>query len=94
MVSDGNPVAVGTGEKSTTTGAAYVFERNQGGAENWGDSRELSASNAQVVADVGASVGISGDTSVVGARGNTAGGSGGACVDESNQGVEGVGGEG
>lgn len=56
---------------TTNCGAAYVFERNLGGTDNWGESMKLVSS---VVADdvsdgvqFGQSVAISGDTIVVGA---------------------------
>src|SRR4029077_159562 len=43
---DGDTVAIGAGLKNSSTGAAYIFERNQGGAENWGQVKELTASDA------------------------------------------------
>jgi len=39
-------VVVGAWLKNSNTGAAYIFERNQGGAENWGQVRKLTASDA------------------------------------------------
>ncbi len=73
-------------------GSAYVFERNQGGLNNWGEVKKLTASDA-VAGDpldiaFGRSVAISGDTVVVGARGNHDAGtlSGSAYVFERNQG--------
>ena len=56
-------------------GAAYVFQRDQGGADNWGEVTKLLASNAQAGDLFGWSVAISGDTAVVGAFGEDAGGS-------------------
>ena len=56
-------------------GAAYVFERNQGGADNWGEVKKLTASDAQDFDQFGMSVAVSGDTAVVGAGGEDAGGS-------------------
>ena len=47
-------------------GAAYVFERNKGGAGNWGEVKKLMASDAQVQDQFGGSVAISGDTAIVG----------------------------
>ena len=48
-------------------GAAYVFQRNQGGADNWGEVKKLTASDAQASDRFGHSVAVSGDTAVVGA---------------------------
>ncbi len=52
----------------TDRGAAYVFDRNQGGADNWGEVTKLTASDAADMDQFGFSVGISGDNVVVGAR--------------------------
>ena len=56
-------------------GAAYVFERDQGGADNWGEVTKLTASDAQADDQFGWSVAVSGDTAVVGAYQEDAGGS-------------------
>jgi hypothetical protein len=52
---------------SSNSGAAYVFERNEGGADSWGQANKLVASDAQTNDHFGNSVAISGDTLVVGA---------------------------
>ena len=49
------------------TGAAYVFGRNQGGADNWGEVTKLASSERQANDRFGASVAVSGNTAVVGA---------------------------
>jgi hypothetical protein len=49
------------------TGAAYVFERNQGGANNWGEVTKLTASDAGQNDRLGSAVTIDGDTLVVAA---------------------------
>ena len=69
-------------------GAAYVFKREEGGADNWGEVTKLTASDAQDFAGFGSGVAISGDTVVVGARGDSAGGSfaGAAYVFQRSQG--------
>jgi hypothetical protein len=86
----GDTVVVGAYLKNSGTGAAYVFERNQGGANNWGEVQELAASDAAANDQFGASVSISGDTVVVGAyqKTNSAGvfRAGAAYVFERNQG--------
>ncbi len=63
--SDGGPDA----------GAAYVFQRDQGGVDNWGEVKKLTASDAQATDWFGISVAVSGDTAVVGACCEDAGGS-------------------
>ena len=45
-----------------------MFERNRGGADNWGEVIILRASDAQACDCFGGSVSISGDTLVVGAK--------------------------
>ncbi len=69
-------------------GAAYVFVRNQGGADNWGQVRKLTASDAQASDYFGYRMSISGDVLVIGAYGEDSGGSdaGAAYVFERNQG--------
>ena len=47
-------------------GAAYVFKRDQGGQDNWGDVSKLTASDATERGGFGSSVAVSGDTAVVG----------------------------
>ena len=69
-------------------GAVYIFERDEGGTNNWGEVTKLTASDAQANDGFGASVAISGDAAIVGARWEDAGGSsaGAAYVFERNQG--------
>jgi hypothetical protein len=50
-----------------TSGAAYVFERNQGGLGNWGQVKKLTASDAAELDELGWAVAVSGDTLVVAA---------------------------
>ena len=51
----------------TFAGAAYVFERGEGGADNWGQVEKLTASDPETLDQFGVSVAVSGDTAVVGA---------------------------
>ena len=51
----------------TKAGAAYVFQRSEGGLDNWGEVKKLTASDAQPGDAFGMTVAISGDTAVVGA---------------------------
>jgi hypothetical protein len=53
----------------TSRGAAYVFNRNQGGADNWGQVTKLSASNPENAAYFGSSVAVRSDFALVGACG-------------------------
>ncbi|HNT25348.1 MAG TPA: Ig-like domain-containing protein [Anaerolineales bacterium] len=59
----------GPGDPIQGAGAAYVFQRNQGGAEAWGQVRTLRASDAQELDWFGISAAIDGNTIVVGAHG-------------------------
>ncbi len=63
---------------ATNAGAAYVFQRDEGGADNWGEVQKLTASDTQFSGVFGFSVAVSGDTAVVGAYGENAGGIGAA----------------
>ena len=67
----GDTVVVGARYNSLSglneSGAAYIFTRNQGGADAWGQVAKLTASDAASYDDFGYSVAISGDTVVVGA---------------------------
>jgi outer membrane protein assembly factor BamB len=87
---DVDRVVVGAWLKNSNTGAAYIFERNQGGVENWGQVKKLTASDAAVNASFGSSVSINADTVVVGANGSVPGAAyisvGAAYIFERNQG--------
>jgi hypothetical protein len=67
----GDTLVVGAPEKTVgdndDLGAAYVFARNQGGKDNWGQVRKLTASDGAAPDTFGYSVAISGDTLAVGA---------------------------
>ncbi|MCI0856518.1 MAG: hypothetical protein J4N98_07495 [Chloroflexi bacterium] len=79
----GDTVVVGAFGKDsggTRAGAAYVFDRNEGGADNWGEVTKLTASDAQTGDQFGESVAVSGDTVVVGAHHEDAGGSDAGAV--------------
>ena len=49
------------------TGSAYVFQRDEGGSDNWGEVAELTADDAAASDLFGFSVSISGDTALIGA---------------------------
>jgi len=70
-------------------GSAYLFERNEGGAENWGEVIKLIGSDSEAGDRFGCSVSISGDTVVIGAYSDDVGAStdqGSAYVFMRNQG--------
>ena len=79
--SSGGPCGTSTGGASgddtggTDAGAPYVFQRNEGGANNCGQVRKLTASDAQADDLFGYGLAVSGDTAVVGAYKESAGGS-------------------
>ncbi len=53
----------------TNAGAAYIFYRNSGGADQWGQVKRLTASDYEAEDYFGGAVAISADTIVVGAKG-------------------------
>ncbi|MCB0170160.1 MAG: choice-of-anchor D domain-containing protein, partial [Anaerolineae bacterium] len=88
---NGNTLVVGAfqnDDAGTGSGSAYVFERNQGGADQWGEVAKITASDAAAADQFGISVTISGDTLVVGAHQDSDTGqfSGSAYVFERDQG--------
>jgi len=60
--------APGEGDPGLFSGAAYVFERDLGGAGSWSEAKKLEASDSAQLDQFGISVAISGDTIVVGAH--------------------------
>src|SRR5262245_15702833 len=54
---------------STPPGASYVFERNHGGANNWGEVKKLTASDGLQGDGFGSSVAIYADTVIITAEG-------------------------
>lgn len=48
-------------------GTAYIFRRDQGGANNWGQVKKLTSAGAAVGGGFGVTVSMSGDTALVGA---------------------------
>ncbi len=79
----GDTIVVGACCEDTggfSAGAAYVFRRNEGGVNNWGEVKKLTASDAQESDHFGHGVAVSGDTAVVGAVSGNSLGSGGGAV--------------
>lgn len=74
---DGNYILVGAGGKwgdGFYRGAAYIFDRNRGGTDNWGEVMKLTASDPEDEAYFGSHVAISGDNAIVGAEEEDSGG--------------------
>jgi PKD repeat protein len=63
----GDTIIVGAYGDDEQTGSAYVFARNWGGADNWGEVEKLIASDAAPGDRFGYSIAIAGDAVVVGA---------------------------
>ena len=63
----GDTALVGAQREDADTGAAYLFQRNEGGADNWGQVTKLTGSDAQAGDSFGNSLSIGGDTVAVGA---------------------------
>ncbi len=66
----GDTVVVGAyrdDDNGNTSGSAYVFERDEGGADAWGEVKKLLASDGASRDEFGFSVAVSGDTAVIGA---------------------------
>lgn len=55
------------GNANGSDGAAYIFERNQGGANNWGEVKKLVRDDTHTFTHYGRNVAIHGDTVVVAA---------------------------
>jgi len=69
----GDTIVVGADrddDKGVRSGSAYVFDRNQGGADNWGQVTKLTASDGAANEWFGSSVAVAGDVIVVGAWGS------------------------
>jgi alpha-tubulin suppressor-like RCC1 family protein len=73
----GDAVVVGAGRHNGYRGSAYLFARNEGGADHWGEVAQLTASDGAAGDEFGESVAIWGDTVV-----------GGACRDDTGSNEE------
>jgi len=80
---DGDTVVVGAYLEDTggsSAGAVYVYSRDNGGVDNWGEVSIIYASGAQASDQFGKSISISGDTVVVSAHREDTGGSSAGAV--------------
>lgn len=72
---NGDTIAVGaTGhsDAASLAGAVYIFDRNEGGMDNWGEVIKITASDAATPDSLGTAVAISGDTVIATAIGDDA----------------------
>ena len=85
---DGDTLVAGAAWKDFLTGAAYVFQRGQGGTDNWGQVRRLVAGDRAILDFFGQAVAVSGNIVAVGAFGDDDGGesSGSVYLFERDQG--------
>ncbi len=63
----GDTLAVGAYKALTGRGAVYLFQQNQGGANNWGEVKKLVRADNRNFTDFGRTVALHGDTLAVGA---------------------------
>lgn len=66
---EGDVALVGAEEHNLVRGAVYVYERDAGGEDAWGETSEIEASDGEIGDACGASVDLSGNTMVTGAPG-------------------------
>ena len=77
----GDTAVVGVPEKRVDSGVAYVFSRDWGGPNAWGEIARVTALDGAIGDDFGAAVSVSGDTIIIGAPqiGNAQAGSAYVC---------------
>ncbi len=72
--------AFGNDDAGTNSGAAYIFERDRGGPDGWGETAKITALDAAIGDNFGEAVSLSGGTAVVGASADDDMGSGSGSV--------------
>jgi uncharacterized repeat protein (TIGR01451 family) len=96
---DGDTLVVGAlanDDFGSSSGAAYIFERDHGGADNWGEVKKLLPSSGTDGDHFGSSVAVSGDKVAIGGNGVTTGdgvGAGAAWIFDRDEGGSGNWGE-
>jgi len=71
VATDGDTIVIGAygdDDQGRDAGAAYVFERNNGGADNWGQKKKMSTSAGGDGDRLGWSVAVDGSIAVIGAK--------------------------
>ena len=71
MALDGDTLLIaadGNDDAGSSSGSAYVFERDLGGPDNWGERKKLTASDPDPVDHFGMAVGLVGDVAVIAAH--------------------------
>src|SRR5215813_13243762 len=66
----GDRLIVGAPGTNVGQGKAYIFERNAGGPDLWGETGQLAPSDGLSNADFGKSIALDGEASIVGAMGD------------------------
>jgi len=69
---NGDLLIVGAAFENTNTGAAYIFERDAGGPDNWGQVTRLESDNPAFIASFGFSVAIESGIAAIGSSGKSA----------------------
>ena len=59
--------AIYNDDAGVDSGSAYIYERNEGGTDNWGQVAKFVASDAAASDEFGSAVAVSGDIALVGA---------------------------
>ena len=59
--------AYGDDDNGSLSGSAYIYQKDEGGTDNWGQVKKITASDGAASDDFGRSVSISGDNAIVGA---------------------------
>jgi len=58
--------ATGVDSSTNSTGAVYIFDRNEGGANAWGEMKKLTASDAQTYDSFGRAIATVGNFAIIG----------------------------
>jgi hypothetical protein len=92
---DHDHLAVGSPFNHNSKGKVYLYERNQGGTNYWGEVKQITALDPQNGAFFGETLALSGETLLVGARGRMVEGRNGQgavyILNQNHEGVDGWG---
>ena len=62
--------AYGDDDNGSSAGAVYIYEKDQGGVDNWGEVKKITASDGAATDFFGQKISISGDYIIIGVYGN------------------------